>query len=274
MLLCQISDLHIKAGGKKSYGVVDTAGMLRACVAQVLAAKQRPDVVVVTGDLVDFGREDEYAMLRELLAPLPMPMYLIPGNHDDRDVLRKCFPDHAYLRDTGRFCQYVVDDHPVRIVAIDTVVPGKSGGTLCEERLAWLDATLAARPAAPTVVLMHHPPFTTRIGHMDRIGLAAGTEALRTIIQRNPQVERVLCGHLHRPIQVRFGGTIASTCPSPAHQVALDLDDDAPSRFMMEPPGYQLHAWRPETGIVSHTAYIGTFAGPYPFYDPGGKLLD
>jgi hypothetical protein len=83
----------------------------------------------------------------------------------------------------------------------------------------------------------------------------------------SPQVERVLCGHLHRPIQARFGGTIASTCPSPAHQIALDLTPDAEARFKMEPPAFQLHAWRPQTGVITHTAYVGEFAGPYRFAD-------
>jgi 3',5'-cyclic AMP phosphodiesterase CpdA len=128
------------------------------------------------------------------------------------------------------------------------------------------------QPRRPTVVIMHHPPFTTGIGHMDKIGLADAS-GLATVIGRHPQVERVLCGHIHRPIQVRFAGTIASTCPSPAHQVALDLDPAALSRFMMEPPGYQLHQWGAAMGVVSHTAFIGEFAGPYPFYE-GGKLID
>jgi Icc protein len=106
---------------------------------------------------------------------------------------------------------------------------------------------------------------------MDKLGLQGGP-ALAAVIARHPQVERVLCGHLHRPIEFRFAGTIASTCPSPAHQVALDLDPDAPSAFRMEPPGFQLHAWREGVGVVSHTAVIGNFAGPFPFYD-GGRLI-
>ena len=273
MIICQISDLHIKAGGKLSYKVVDTAAMLRACVKDVLSLKQRPDVVVITGDLVDFGTREEYAFLRGLLAPLPMPVYLLPGNHDERDALRASFPEHRYMQDTGEFCQYVIDDHPVRLIALDTVVPRQSGGELCAKRLGWLDRTLALRPAAPTVVMMHHPPFRTLIGHMDKMGLA-DPSGLAAVVARHPQVERVICGHLHRPIQVRFAGTFASTCPSPAHQVALDLDDDAPSRFRMEPPGYQLHAWVPGAGLVSHTAFIGDFAGPYPFFDASGALID
>jgi 3',5'-cyclic-AMP phosphodiesterase len=107
---------------------------------------------------------------------------------------------------------------------------------------------------------------------MDRMGLA-NPEALEEVIARHPQVERVISGHLHRAIVTRFGGTIASTCPSPAHQVALDLADDAQSRFMMEPPAFQLHLWREGTGLITHTAAIGDFAGPYPFYD-GATLID
>ena len=78
---------------------------------------------------------------------------------------------------------------------------------------------------------------------MDGMGLE-DSGPLECIVRKNPQVERLLCGHLHRPIQARFGGTIASSCPSPAHQVALDLTLEAEARFMMEPPAFHLHAWR------------------------------
>ena len=271
MLLAQISDTHIKADRKLAYGIVDTAGMLERCVADVLRRPQRPDAVIVTGDLVDYGRPDEYALLRELLAPLTMPLYLMPGNHDERGALRASFPDHAYLRQWEPFIQYAIDDFPVRIVALDSVIPMQGGGTLCSERLAWLDRTLAALPERPTVVALHHPPFVTGIGHMDRVGFDA-SEALATVIRRYSQVERVIAGHLHRPITVRFAGTVASTCPSPAHQVALDIAPDAADDFILEPPGYQLHWWSGHQ-LVTHTAYVGDFDGPYPFRT-GGKLID
>jgi 3',5'-cyclic-AMP phosphodiesterase len=271
-LLAQVSDLHIKAAGRLSYRVVDTAGMLSSCIRHLLALPQRPDAVVFTGDLTDFGRRDEYALLRTLLEPLEMPVYLIPGNHDEREALRAAFPEHAYLRQSARFVQYAIDEHPLRIVAIDTLIPGEARGELCAERLAWLDARLGEQPAKPTVILMHHPPFTSFIGHMDRVGLT-GAEALAAVVRNHPQVERLLCGHVHRPIETRFAGTIASTSPSPAHQVGLDLSPEARSKFVMEPPAYRLHAFTPETGVVSHTAFIGSFAGPYPFQE-NGKLID
>jgi Icc protein len=273
MLVAQITDMHVKAEGRLAYGRVDTARMLQSCIGHLLALRQRPDVVLFTGDLVDFGRAEEYALLRRLIAPLTVPYYLLAGNHDDRDRLREAFSDHGYLHQYGSHLQYVIDDWPLRIVALDTLIPGELRGRLCAERLAWLDAQLSAAPDRPTLVAMHHPPFETFIGHMDEIGLE-GREAFAELIGRHPQVERIVCGHLHRPIEARVGGVVASTCPSPAHQVALDLAPDAAPRFVMEPPGFQLHRWSPATGVISHTAFIGEYPGPYPFFEADGSLVD
>jgi Icc protein len=271
MLIAQITDFHIKARGKIAYRVVDTASCLTQAVAAVAALDPAPDVVVATGDLTDFGRPEEYELLRELLAPLPCPVYLVPGNHDEREAMRRAFAG-GYLPANG-FLNYAIDDYPLRLVALDTVVPGEGGGRLCDERLGWLDRTLAAAPKRPTMIIMHHPPFSTGIAHMDRIGLSGAAE-FAEVLARHPQVERVLCGHLHRSIQAHIGvHAIASTAPSTAHQVALDLRADGPSRFVMEPPGYQLHLWRSGIGVVSHTGVIGRFAGPYPFHE-GGTLID
>ena len=264
--------MHIKAGGKLSYRVVDTEASLQRCVAHIIKLPQVPDAVLFTGDLTDFGRPDEYANLSGLIAPLPMPAFLMAGNHDDPAAMRKAFPAHAYLRQREGKLDYVIDEFPVRLLALDSTIPSKSPGELTAGQLAWLDETLSAARGKPTIVALHHPPFWTGIGHMDRQPLLNPRE-LEAVISRHPQVERVLAGHLHRPIVARFGGTIASTSPSPSHQVALDLDDQAASRFVMEPPGFQLHLWRQGAGLVSHTATIGEFAGPYPFYE-GGKLID
>lgn len=271
-LLAQVSDMHIKAGGARSYRVVDTEAMLERCLAQLSKLPQVPDAVLFTGDLTDFGRDDEYDNLARLLAPLARPCFLMPGNHDDPAAMRRKFPSHEYLRQRAGKLDYVIDEFPVRIVALDSTLPRESAGALDASQLDWLDGTLASARSKPTIVALHHPPFWTGIGHMDRIALAY-PDALEAVIARHPQVERVISGHLHRSIVKRFGGTLASTAPSPAHQVALDLADDAPSRFMMEPPAFQLHLWQEGAGLVSHTVAIGEFAGPYPFYD-GGKLID
>jgi 3',5'-cyclic AMP phosphodiesterase CpdA len=263
-LLAQVSDTHIRARGELTLRRVDTTAMLRACVENILRLEPRPDAVVLTGDLTDDGLPEEYAALRELLAPLAMPLYLIPGNHDDRDALRAAFPDHAYLRQSPRYIQYAIEDYPLRIVAADTLVPGETGGDLCEERLARLDRALGEAPDRPTVVIMHHPPFKTFIDAMDHHGLR-NPKAFEQVIRRHPQVEAVLCGHLHRPIEARFAGTVARVAPSCAHQIVLNTVPGAPPQFALEPPAYRLHAYTPETGLVSHTAYIGSYPGPYNF---------
>lgn len=275
-LLAQLTDLHIKAGGKLSYRRVDTAGALHLAIDTLLDAPQRPDAVVVTGDLVDFGSEGEYRFLRDILERLPMPVWLMPGNHDHRTTLRTVFADHAYLHEHGEGeapVHYAVDAGPLRLVAFDCTVPGKPGGRVEPAGLEWLDATLAAAPGRPTLVMLHHPPFVTGIGHMDAQGLD-NAAALEAVIARHPHVERVICGHLHRQITRRFGGTIAMTAPGPAHQVALDLDPHAPSRFRMEPPGYLLHWWHPAHGLVTHLAALGDHGPAHPFFDADGKLID
>jgi 3',5'-cyclic AMP phosphodiesterase CpdA len=172
--LAQLTDLHIREPGRLTYRRIDTAQYLERAVQSVLALPQQPHALVITGDLTDFGRPAEYAHLRSLLAPLgELPIYLLPGNHDDRDGLRAAFPEHAWLRSEG-FIQYAVDIGDLRLIALDTVVPGHSEGALCEERLQWLELQLTASEGRPVVIAMHHPPFETLIGHMDKIGLLQG----------------------------------------------------------------------------------------------------
>lgn len=261
MLIAQLSDPHVTAPGKLLYGRVDTVAFLARAVVAVNALDPRPDVVVLTGDLVEDGSAAEYTHLRGLLATLRMPLFVIPGNHDAREALRAAFAGDGYLP-PGGFLDYTVDTYPVRIVALDTLADSGHHGQLRPEQLTWLEAALAARPECPTIVLMHHPPFATGIEFMDRYALAEAG-AFAEIIGRHQQIERILCGHLHRAIDRRFAGTVAGTAPGTAHQFRLDVNPRAPLRLMFEPPGYQLHLWRDGAGLVTHTVPIGDFPGPY-----------
>ena len=270
-VLVQLSDTHIVGPGLKLLDEVDTPAFLARAVASVQRLQPAPTAALVTGDLVDRGSADEYARLRALLAPLPCPVYLMPGNHDAPQALREAFPDHAYLQPVAGdpalapHVLYTVDLGGLRLVALDTVVARRPHGALCEARLAWLDATLAAAPDVPTLLAMHHPPFVTGIAHMDRMGLLEGAAGLEAVLRRHPQVERVICGHLHRTIVRRFAGTVVMTVPSTAHQIALDLRADAPPAWLMEPPGFAVHALR-DGALVSHVAAAGEH-GPDRLFD-------
>src|SRR5262249_55974251 len=157
----------------------------------LLALQPAPDVVLATGDLTDTGAVEEYRLLRDELGRLAMPVYVIPGNHDRREGLREAFADRPYVPKAGPI-SYVIDEHPVRLVALDTLIPGKTEGEVGASQRAWLDRQLAAAPERPTIVFMHHPPFPTGIGHMDKINCFDG-DGVAEIIARHPQVERVLC---------------------------------------------------------------------------------
>lgn len=271
MLIAQITDLHIRMPGQKAYRVVETDRYLPPAIAALNALQPRPDCVLITGDLTDFGRPAEYAHLRDMLARLEIPYYLMPGNHDDRQAMREAFPDHAYLHGQGEFLQYAIEQYPLRILALDTLVPRESQGELCPARLRWLDEQLQAQPGRPTIIAMHHPPFQTGIAHMDAIGLVKGQSELADIVARHGQVERIVCGHVHRTIFRRYAGTVVSCCPATAHQISLDLRADGPSAFVMEPPGFQLHAWL-DGAVVTHHGVVGDYPGPYPFHEDGALI--
>jgi 3',5'-cyclic AMP phosphodiesterase CpdA len=257
MVVAQITDMHVSTTDSRADRVFRTAEHLERAVDHLNGLPRRPDLVLATGDLVDHGGVEEYERLRAILERLAMPAYLIPGNHDDRANLRSAFPGHRYLGGDSGFIQYTIEDWPIRLLALDTLVPGSGGGRLCVERLAWLDDRLREAPERPTLIFMHHPPFVTGIASMDAMGLD-GIEALAAVIRRHPQVERIVAGHIHRPIVRRFAGTVACTCPATAHQVALDLPPEARLAMVMEPPACMLHAWLgEEQGLVSHVSAIG-----------------
>jgi 3',5'-cyclic AMP phosphodiesterase CpdA len=167
MLLAQISDLHVVAKGRKFYDRIDTPAFLARAVAHLNALDPRPDFVWITGDLVDQGSPAEYAHLRDILAGLQMRWAVMPGNHDERSNLRQAF-DETRLPRTGEFLQYAIDDLPLRLLALDTLIPGESSGRLCQARLDWLSDRLEERPERPTIIAMHHPPFLTDLTRWTR----------------------------------------------------------------------------------------------------------
>ncbi len=264
-LIAQISDLHVQSAGTLAYGVVDTNALVQVAIAHLNRLNPQPDLVVATGDLVQQGTLADYQQLREMLANLRAPIYLMPGNHDHGANLRQVFADHLYLANSMNHLSYVVDDYPIRMIMLDNTLPGEKSGRLGDQRLAWLETQLVRAPEAPTLIFMHHPPFRTGIPWMDRRCLD-GSDVLAALIAQHGQVERVSCGHLHRVMYLRWAGTVTSTQPSLAHQGYLDLQPDIASQFVMEPPAYQLHLWG-NGSLVSHTVFVGDFDGPYRFSD-------
>ena len=262
MLIAQISDMHVEAA-KPDDRRRTHAHFLR-CVESLKRLDPPPDLVAVTGDLVEAGKLDEYALVKSALDGLARPYVVIPGNHDDVPNLRKAFNDHAYLDAASPFVQYEINDYALRVVALDTTIPQHDEGKLCAERLDWFARTLSRHPTRPTVVLMHHPPFMTGIRGMDDLGLREGKKEFADIVARHPNIQRILCGHIHRGISGRVGQTPVSVCPGTAHQIELNLTQRGALAYIFEPPGYLLH-WLGPDGLVTHQAVVGDFPGPFTY---------
>jgi 3',5'-cyclic AMP phosphodiesterase CpdA len=247
VLVAQITDLHVAPDGSFMRQFVDSNELLARAVAYVNSMTPRPDVVLATGDLTDHGTAEEYALLREILGALEIPLFLVPGNHDEVDVLRAEYGTPGYARDSF---DYVVDEFPVRLLALDSTVAGRHDGEIDAAQLAWLDATLTAGPDRPTLLFLHHPPFETGVWWMDCIGLT-GARELEAVVRRHPQVRLVVSGHVHRPVTTTWGTTIVSVAPSTCHQTAVALHTDCPPRITNEPPMLALHQWTGDA-FVSH----------------------
>jgi 3',5'-cyclic AMP phosphodiesterase CpdA len=161
------------------------------------------------------------------------------GNHDDRGVLRRAFdlPGAA-----DEFVQYAADLGPMRLVVLDSTVPGEDRGELDSPRLDWLEAELAGAPETPTIVAVHHPPVAIGIPVWDEIGLsAADRRALGQVLERHPQVRRVVAGHTHRTLAGELGGRPVLAVPSTYLQARLDFRLDR-IEMTAEPAGFAVHA--------------------------------
>ncbi|HEY2620530.1 MAG TPA: phosphodiesterase [Acetobacteraceae bacterium] len=265
MLICQLTDLHVRPVGQAANRVSETNMFTERAFRTVARLTPRPDAVVITGDLTECGLDAEYSNLNQLLRKLQsFPVFVIPGNHDRRGNLREALKHLPGVVSDPHYVQYAVDDFPVRLIMLDTLVPGAGHGELQAEQLEFLDRTLAAAPDKPTILGMHHPPFACGIAHMDRINLR-NTPEFAAIVAKHRQVDRIICGHHHRPIVARVAHAIASISPSVAHQVEMSLDPHDAGSFVFEPPAFQLHRWTAADGIVSHTVYVEDFPGLYPF---------
>lgn len=260
MLVAQISDLHVAPDDSFMRRFVDSNVLLARAVEYLNTMTPRPDVVLATGDLTDHGTADEYVMLREILGELDVPLFIVPGNHDEPDTLRTVYGTPRYVGDARTF-DYCIEDFPVRLVAVDSTTPGRHDGDLDAPQLLALDALLREQPDRPTLCFMHHPPFETGIWWMDCIGLT-GARDFEALVRRHPQVRLVVAGHVHRPVVTTWGTTVLSTAPSTCHQTAVALHEDCPPRLTTEPPMLALHQWTGD-GFVSHATV---------FHDDGPEL--
>lgn len=259
LLIAQLTDIHIgfDRGNPDEHNML----RLREAIDRLVNGPNRPDLLLLTGDLTEFGDAESYARLAEAVAQCPFPVWPMTGNHDDREALVAAFPQTP-LNDG--FVQFVLDLDGLRLIVLDTLEPGRHGAGFCETRAKWLVDRLAEDRTTPTVIAMHHPPFESGIAWLDSDAREPWIARFADAVRGNEQICGIIAGHLHRTIHTQFEGFQLTVCSSIAPTVAFDLtpiDPETPDNRPMitdEPAIYALHRWDGKQ-FVSHFEGLGLY---------------
>lgn len=250
MIIAQISDTHI------AFDTDDAKRRVRDfewVIADINALDPAPDAIVHTGDIVHNGRADEYREAVRILDAARAPVYVMPGNKDEREALRAAFGDRGYIPPGSGFIQYAVEDFALRLIMLDTLKPGDNKGDFCAGRADQLARLLDVDASRPVAVFTHHPPFEVMVGP-DRIHFACldAMAELRKGLLRSEKVIGVFSGHVHRAAFGSIGGIPASVVQC----VATPLRKGTYSAGMTMRPVYHLHRLDPEWGSITETRIV------------------
>lgn len=218
--IVHVSDTHLLAGNRPLGGRYDTGARLAGALAAVERTGVRPDAIVFTGDLTDLGEPEAYAALRATVEPvaerLGAPIVWVAGNHDERPALRVGLLDEAASPEpvTG-----VWDLGGLRLVALDSSVPGWHHGDLDEGQLAWLRDVLSEPAPLGTILALHHPPLPSHIPFFDILELRH-QDAFAAAIA-GTDVRAILAGHLHYSTSGTFAGIPVSVASATCYTMNL-----------------------------------------------------
>jgi 3',5'-cyclic-AMP phosphodiesterase len=255
--IAQITDIHI--GFDRGNPDEHNMQRLRAVLQRLIESPNRPDLLLLSGDLTEFGDAESYTRLAEAVSICPFPVWPMTGNHDERGPLLEVF---RQTPSEGGFLHYVLEFPGLRLIVLDTLEPGRHGGSFCEARAEWLKAQLVADTQTPTVIAMHHPPFESGLTWLDSSGREPWIARFADTIAGQEHVKAIIAGHLHRTIHTSWNGVSLTVCMSVAPAVALDLtpiDPDVPDNRPLitdELAGYALHRWDGER-LISHFESVG-----------------
>ncbi|MGM0954025.1 MAG: 3',5'-cyclic-AMP phosphodiesterase [Pseudomonadota bacterium] len=230
----QLTDPHLMASADGSLLGVNTRDSLSAVIDEALAVHGQPDLLLATGDITQDASAEAYRVFGEKLQAFHCPSLWIAGNHDDAGVLNQIAAEYQAnqrQRVQGGW----------HFIMLDSSVPGKVYGELPESELAFLEKALCAHPELPAMVCLHHHPVSVGADWMEEIGLK-NRDAFWQILDKHPQVEIVLWGHIHQDLEQQRNGVQLIASPSTCIQFAAGATDFAVESLA---PGYRWFELQP-----------------------------
>jgi 3',5'-cyclic AMP phosphodiesterase CpdA len=252
MIIAQISDTHIALDAPDADQRVRD---FELTVADINALDPAPDVIVHTGDVTHNGRRDEYAQVMVTLSRSRAPVYVLAGNKDNRTKLREAFSATICPRPDSEFVQYAIEDHPVRLIALDTLSSSSNKGDFCCERVRHLIDMIDAEATKPIAVFTHHPPFEVTAGpdpiHFETLDVML---RLSQALQHSGRTVAIFSGHVHRAAAGQVGSIPAIVMPC----IATTLRRGEYPAEMKKRPVYYVHQFDPLWGFSTETRIVGT----------------
>lgn len=247
--LLAFTDLHIKAEGETIIGL-DPYQKFADAFAHAVRRHPDADHVVLMGDLVNSGKPEEYARVAAAIADSPVPVTLMPGNHDDREAMADALGAH---RDGDGYIQTVIETPTHRVICLDTVFGDRylsfaSLGQYDQKRLDWLATQLETDK--PILLFAHHPPMKVGFPGMDEIRMR--DDAKLAALIAGSTVQHIICGHVHRTISGHWRGIGFSIFKSTCHQAPLSFESKGLSLSTDEPAAYGI-VLLTEDGVIVHT---------------------
>lgn len=220
--LLHISDTHLRAGDGRLYDSVDSAAHLSRLFERLAASGQRPELIVFTGDLADRGEPAAYERLRDIVEPIAdrigSEVLWVMGNHDEREAFREGLLGEAPHRAP---VDRVTSVAGLRVIALDTSVPGQHYGEVSPAQLEWLAGELAQPAPDGTLLAMHHPPVPSVLDLAATVELR--DQAALAEVLRGTDVRSILAGHLHYSSSATFAGIPVSVASATCYTQDLTV---------------------------------------------------
>jgi 3',5'-cyclic AMP phosphodiesterase CpdA len=245
MIIAQLTDLHHMQEGELLYGIIDTYSRFQEAVDAVNTIHPKPDLVIVTGDLVEQPTKASYESLIKHMERFDLPVYVIPGNHDDPDLMKECFSGTKYYPTQNEWGSYSLDLGEINLIALDSVNNGHELPMFEDAQCQWLHDELV-KNKKPTMIALHHPPIRTGIAFAD-LADPEWSKGLVETVSSHDHVKLIICGHIHTSLSSQIGNVPVFCWGSSAYELLSHPGVDVAPCFLDCAESPALHYWNGES---------------------------